>query len=701
MDEDELSDPSEDALDKATDVSPPLSDLPSSLPGEDSLDTARRTLAQLQDADLTDDDQPHRASRARYFATKVKIAFARVICDEGHRVKTISSRQHQSVAHLQRRTTWFLTATPMWNKPFDFCGYLSLLWSNDFIPQPEATDPEHLADVTELDSALADYTAWSAVSPLPDTDRPYHLLSPAQLLALGRGGHLSTDVGFHVLPIILRLTCLAREPGHQMIGHNHASVTIGADIPPLALSTVELRYTRTAQRDHDQSYHTLALLLRGPVAESTTAGPSQDGHVASINWATYRQLCHIAVHPKLDLFLRNSAHHVLSADITTYGDWGDDHGFGIFFARTVQDRSADLPTSRIAVARYLAHDCPRLRFLLHLLWTEGTLADSGPRPRFLVYCNWPCTRWLVEMFLAALGIDFVVIRAGMSLDSRTAAVQRFTNPSSTTTVLLTTYNCGALGLNMHAECSRVVLMEAAQNYNNVFQTVGRIHRLGQTQPQKAWLLFQDHTIQRLIEHNSTRKILPQIAAQFRPWLQTQLPTAAGQAPLAQSAAIQAAAAQSAAGQSATAQATAAQAAAQLSVAKLAESTTPSTAPSSSVSTTMSPSPAGADLDPTGTTVTPSVDMDRVTYGLLAEILGIAPDAPSRLDMGDHHELGLLGETTRGIQYSTRGAPMAAHTDPHTPQKTPLTKRPASRLHSSRPPKTPRRVQSPTSGSPTN
>jgi hypothetical protein len=314
VDEDELSDPYPEALDEMTTT---LSELASSVPSEDPLDTARRALAQLQDADSPDEDQPRRASRARYFATRVKITFARVICDEGHRVKTISSRQHQSVAHLQRHTTWFLTATPMWNKPFDFCGYLSLLWSNDFIPQPDSTDPQHLTDVSELDSALTEYTSWSAVSPLPDNDRPYHLLSPARLLALGRGGHLSTDVGFHVLLIILRLTCLTREPGHQMIGHNHESVTIGADIPPLAISTVELRYTRTAQRDHNKSYHTLARLLHGPVAESTTAGPSQDGHTASINWATYRQLCHIAVHPKLDLFLRNSSHSVLSADITS------------------------------------------------------------------------------------------------------------------------------------------------------------------------------------------------------------------------------------------------------------------------------------------------------------------------------------------------------------------------------------------------
>ncbi|CAI7575960.1 unnamed protein product [Penicillium viridicatum] len=206
---------------------------------------------------------------------------------------------------------------------------------------------------------------------------------------------------------------------------------------------------------------------------------------------------------------------------------------------------------------------------------------------------------------------------------------------------------------MHAECSRVVLMQGAQNYNSVFQTVGRIHRHGQTQPQEAWLLFQDHTIQRLMEHNSTRKILPQI----RP------------------------------------------------VHILLTSPLPSR---------LSPPLSSANPDPAHTPLSPpvehslnqvgffgddnvhasaaTVDMDRVTYGLLVEILGIAPDAPSRLDMGDHHELGLLGETANGIKYSTRGAPMAVNSNPRTTQKgSSSAKRPASPLQSGRSPKTPHQV----------
>jgi hypothetical protein len=68
---------------------------------------------------------------------------------------------------------------------------------------------------------------------------------------------------------------------------------------------------------------------------------------------------------------------------------------------------------------------------------------------------------------SALGVEFEVIRASMSLEARSVAIQRSTSLENTTTVLLTTFNCGALGLNMHANCSRIVLLEGSQKYNSV------------------------------------------------------------------------------------------------------------------------------------------------------------------------------------------------------------------------------------------
>ncbi|KAJ5162548.1 Helicase C-terminal [Penicillium capsulatum] len=607
-------------------------------PESDTADAIRDELAGLQDASSTDQATTKHATRRRFFMGLLRVTFQRVVCDEGHRVKTISSRQHQSVAKLTRSATWFLTATPMWNKPLDFCGYLSLLWTEMVAAQPEATGD------SDVSTDLKDYQMWSARADLPPADRPYHLLSPAGLISLSRKGHLTSRVGFDALPILLRLTCLCREPGHLMTGANGQTVVIGGDIPNLAITTVELRYTRTTQVAHDHIYHQIIEGLYGGLA----AGEAPRDDMVAIDWATYRQLCHLAVNPKLDLFLRRSASHVLSADISAFGDCGDDHGFGLFFARTIEDRATDLPTNRMAVARYLAHDCPRLRFLLHLLWTEGTLAESGRRPRFLVYCNWPFTRWMVEMFLAALGVDFQVIRAGMSLEARSTAISQFTNPDSTTTVLVTTFNCGALGLNMHGNCSRIVLLEGSQNYNSVFQTVGRIHRLGQSEAQKAWIVFQDHTIQRFSEHNCTKKILPQIAAQFRPWLQTQVATLA-----------------------------------------TTGSTDTPTDPSNDVDpdtevdadlTDLDADTEMTDVDPTSPDTKVESPPDAVAdaiqedealeehaYQVLGDMLGLAKAAPNRLGMKDHRDLGLSGVTRKGKSYSTRGLASSAP-KPVTPVK---------------------------------
>lgn len=169
--------------------------------------------------------------------------------------------------------------------------------------------------------------------------------------------------------------------------------------------------------------------------------------------------------------------------------------------------------------QYLLADCLRLRFLFHLLYQEGALELSRDATRFLIFTNWPMTCWLVEMFLSGLGVDFVVINASMTAEHRSAMVEKFNDPDSTVRVLLTTFSCGSLGLNLHSQCSRVVLLETPLNHNATIQTLGRVHRLGQTRQQRAWILFQDHTIQRYVEYNATKKMLAQLAGDYRLYLE--------------------------------------------------------------------------------------------------------------------------------------------------------------------------------------
>lgn len=61
-----------------------------------------------------------------------------------------------------------------------------------------------------------------------------------------------------------------------MSSANGITVVIGGDIPPLAITTVELRYTRTTQVTHDQVYAKIINGLHGEAGKGT----AKDGTVA-------------------------------------------------------------------------------------------------------------------------------------------------------------------------------------------------------------------------------------------------------------------------------------------------------------------------------------------------------------------------------------------------------------------------------------
>ncbi|KAK9852617.1 hypothetical protein MYU51_007691 [Penicillium brevicompactum] len=57
------------------------------------------------------------------------------------------------------------------------------------------------------------------------------------------------------------------------------------------------------------------------------------------------------------------------------------------------------------------------------------------------------------------------------------------------------------------------------NHNATIQTLGRVHRLGLTRQQRTWIFFQDHTIQLSVEYNATKKMLAQLAGDYRLYLE--------------------------------------------------------------------------------------------------------------------------------------------------------------------------------------
>lgn len=69
------------------------------------------------------------------------------------------------------------------------------------------------------------------------------------------------------------------------------------------------------------------------------------------------------------------------------------------------------------------------------------------------------------------------------------------------------YACGGVGLNLHRDCTTLILVEPAINVNTTVQAIGRLHRLGQKSKQQIFILSFKHSWDRYIEHNAAKKMV--------------------------------------------------------------------------------------------------------------------------------------------------------------------------------------------------
>lgn len=208
--------------------------------------------------------QPWQKSRPWRRTAKVQTSFAGffdyIICDKGHKVKTILTCMHQSISQLKVCNVCFLMVTPLFNKVLDICGYLAILYKDTF----EETTAEHPKQTA--DDPIEEYKAFSHLD-TPLDPPPYHLLSPKKFAMLAMCGHLTAREGYYTLPIIMRLIFLHYAMGDLLDG-GCPGQCIGDEIPKSNIVTVELRYPKRVQTAHDPVYHMLVACLR-PKARMT------------------------------------------------------------------------------------------------------------------------------------------------------------------------------------------------------------------------------------------------------------------------------------------------------------------------------------------------------------------------------------------------------------------------------------------------
>ncbi|KAJ5389662.1 uncharacterized protein N7496_000730 [Penicillium cataractarum] len=219
---------------------------------------------------------------------------------------------------------------------------------------------------------------------------------------------------------------MQRSMGDRVLDQNGRSIVIGADIPPLRVMTIELRYSPVDQKFHNIDYDFYIENLHKSGGDNGAADDSSPG--GRINMGLLRILCLNAFSPLLSKYLDSGTRaQTLSQFIGRLVN-GADNGFEAFFLATCRDVSIPRLKDATEQAYYLCRRCSRLAMLLRIFDLEGAFVH--PRPRFLLVCHWPMVAWMVEMFVVRLGLRTVSVTASKTAEECAAAVTEFTSPRS-------------------------------------------------------------------------------------------------------------------------------------------------------------------------------------------------------------------------------------------------------------------------------
>jgi hypothetical protein len=182
---------------------------------------------------------------------------------------------------LEAEHVWFLTATLLYNRAFDLCGYLAIFYSGlrRAGVMQEGGDDDSEVDWFREYKQLAD----QAVLPSPP---PYRHLQPKAFVSLFRLRHLAPKEAYWALPGIMRMLCLRRDMGDPIEAADPESGLIGDDIPPLRIMTIDLRNPPRIHKDHNTRFMKLLSEMKkghgsAGVGAHNTGAPGSDsqGHL--------------------------------------------------------------------------------------------------------------------------------------------------------------------------------------------------------------------------------------------------------------------------------------------------------------------------------------------------------------------------------------------------------------------------------------
>ncbi|KAL2853237.1 hypothetical protein BJY01DRAFT_232331 [Aspergillus pseudoustus] len=140
------------------------------------------------------------------------------------------------------------------------------------------------------------------------------------------------------------------------------------------------------------------------------------------------------------------------------------------------------PHNAESLISHLTRGSPVVRLVFQEILTVKAVervnkAAFGHHQKLIVGEIVPANAFYLEQVLRACLIDARVFHANLSNHAKTAMVELFNDPNSTLKVLIMLYEVGAVGLNLHKACNRVVIASIPRSRAQESQLAGRALRI--------------------------------------------------------------------------------------------------------------------------------------------------------------------------------------------------------------------------------
>ncbi|KAI9882008.1 MAG: hypothetical protein M1823_006268 [Watsoniomyces obsoletus] len=443
--------------------------------------------------------------------------FGRIICDEGHRIKSARTRTHRAIVALRAPYHWVISATPMMNRASDLIGYLNFFWRPEWMPEElTTTHPDYYTEACWESMSSQYRSKYSA---------PLYRLNPAVFAALANRAAIKANEAVDAtaqrkltvaIRAILRLVQLRRTMASQIQDCHGVTKRIGGEIKSYFITTVELEMNSHEQRAHDLTWSRFSRYLgvaTGAKAKFKTnrVKPAAD-EPSGIRDARICRLFTMMAHDLKWARYHNVAECTRARDVQDWPSRDMDYGATHFYQHTKPAPYLPVYADRYSMAQYFLTESPKLRYCLAVPVYEtlfNRAADNRPG-KCIIYTGYPALQWEVECLLRLCGLEFCSLKASMSDGERKAEVDEFNKFDNNKMFLIASVRTGALGLNLQKAADKIVVIDYPDSIGITIQIVGRVHRLGQMFEQRCWVITLRYSYDQLLQANAARKFIPQL-----------------------------------------------------------------------------------------------------------------------------------------------------------------------------------------------